>query len=158
MNTSRTYHKDRTVPPPGVIWVFGSNLAGRHGKGAAEVAKERFGAQRYVGVGRTGQSYGIPTKDGRKHERPMAILPLDTIKGHIANFVAYAVANPQEKFFITRVGCELAGYSDQTIAPLFNGAPANCSLPEDWKQYMADFSGPCEDGAAAPLPGQASLF
>ncbi|WP_444718973.1 A1S_2505 family phage non-structural protein [Paucibacter soli] len=118
------------------MWVFGSNTAGRHGKGAAEVARLQFGAQRGVGVGRTGRSYGIPTKFEAK-DRSLRVLPLGDVMAHIADFLSYGQANPELKFFVTRVGCELARHGDSEIAPLFKGAPSNCNFPEEWRPYLA---------------------
>lgn len=110
------------------IFVFGSNLAGRHGKGAALHARLRHGAVYGVGVGRTGQSYAVPTKDER-----LKPLPLEQIAAHVSDFIAYAAANPKLTFEVTRIGCELAGYSDAQIAPMFGSAPQNCVLPEGWR-------------------------
>lgn len=110
------------------VFVFGSNLAGRHGKGAALCAKLEHGAVYGVGVGRTGNSYAIPTKDGQ-----LRILPLATISKYVAEFIAYAMENPSEKFQVTRIGCGLAGYTDSQIAPMFANAPENCDLPQGWR-------------------------
>lgn len=111
-----------------MIFVFGSNLAGRHGKGAALHARQHYGAVYGVGVGRTGNAYAIPTKDGQ-----LRTLPIPTIAGHVTTFMAYAHAHPELTFEVTRIGCGLAGYSDHQIAPLFRGAPTNCVLPEGWR-------------------------
>lgn len=111
-----------------MIFVFGSNLAGRHGKGAALHAKLHCGAVYGVGLGRTGGSYAIPTKD--KH---IKTLPLPIIAQHVSDFIAYALSHPDLNFQVTRIGCGLAGYSDQEIAPMFHGAPANCHLPDGWR-------------------------
>lgn len=127
MNTT-TFHADNTIPTSDWIWVFGSNLKGRHGKGAAKVARVNFRAEYGVGCGRTGQSYAIPTKGER-----LDVLPLDGIKASAAQFIEYALANPKLKFFVTRVGCGLAGYQDDEIRPMFVDAPTNCSLPEVWR-------------------------
>ncbi len=109
------------------IFVFGSNLAGHHGAGAALTAKKNHGAQQGVGVGRTGDSYAIPTKD-------WALIPLDLqeIAGYVDNFLIYAKENPELNFYVTRVGCGFAGYKDEDIAPFFKGAPKNCKLPREW--------------------------
>lgn len=127
------YHPDGEQPSPsaGWIWVFGSNLAGRHGAGAALVAATHFSAQRGVGQGRTGQAYAIPTKD-----QLLSVLPIEPIKNSIAEFIAYAQDNPDLPFFVTRVGCGLAGYKDAVIAPLFAQAPLNCSLPKNWSPFL----------------------
>ncbi|HDR9105386.1 TPA: DUF4326 domain-containing protein [Burkholderia vietnamiensis] len=142
----RTFHADGTLPMEmeKQVFVFGSNLAGRHGKGAAAVASEQFGAQTGVGAGRQGRSYGIPTKDGRplpgnprpSLSDPKQTLSLETIKSFIAEFIGYAKAHPDERFFVTRIGCGLAGYEDKDVAPLFAAAPLNCSFPEDWRPWL----------------------
>lgn len=111
------------------IFVFGSNLAGRHGAGAALYALQHHGAKYGVGVGRTGNAYGIPTKDER-----IQTLPLPRIAGHVADFLTYAQANPYLRFEVTRIGCGLAGYRDDQIAPMFRSAPSNCELPAGWRQ------------------------
>ena len=110
------------------IFVFGSNLAGRHGKGAALTARTYHGAVYGVGKGRTGSSYAIPTKDGK-----LQSLPLSRIKGFVDDFLQYARDNPDLTFEVTRVGCGLAGYKDREIAPMFAAAPSNCILPLEWK-------------------------
>lgn len=113
------------------VFVFGSNLAGRHGKGAALHARQHFGAVYGVGVGRSGNSYAIPTKD--EGLRPLS---LSRIRKYVDDFKDYAARNPKIQFTVTRVGCGLAGYSDHHIAPMFSGAPVNCELPEEWKKYV----------------------
>lgn len=110
------------------IFVFGSNLAGRHGKGAALAARQIHGAVYGVGVGRTGNAYAIPTKAA-----DLSVLPLEAIAGYVRDFVAYAQENPDLTFEVTRVGCGLAGYADTQIAPLFRDAPPNCNLPFAWR-------------------------
>lgn len=111
-----------------MIFVFGSNLAGRHGKGAALFAKKNRGAQYGVGYGRTGNSFAIPTKD-----KDLKVLPLDTIEFYVKGFISYASLNPEEEFEVTKIGCGLAGYKEQDISPMFSGAPENCKLPEGWR-------------------------
>lgn len=110
-----------------MIFVFGSNLAGRHGKGAALFAREYHGAEYGVGAGRTGNSYAIPTKDYN-----IKTLPLELIKGYVDDFIEYAKANPDLKFAVTRIGCGYAGYTDHQISPMFERVPDNCILPEEW--------------------------
>lgn len=110
-----------------MIFVFGSNLAGRHGKGAALAARTEHGAQYGVGVGPTGNAYAIPTKG-----RTLVTLPLAVIEHHVAEFLKYAYAHPELEFNVTRIGCGLAGYRDAQIAPFFAGAPANVHLPTGW--------------------------
>lgn len=110
-----------------MIFVFGSNLAGRHGKGAALTAMRDWGAEYGVGVGRTGDAYAIPTKD-----RNIRTRLLDDINADVEDFIEYATNNPTLEFFVTRVGCGLAGYKDYQIAPMFKDAPSNCILPKEW--------------------------
>lgn len=110
------------------IFVFGSNLAGKHGKGAALFAKRHHGAIYGQGEGLQGQSYAIPTKD-----RCLRPLPLTTIEHHVTIFLLFAAAHPELTFQVTRIGCGLAGYTDRDIAPFFRGAPRNCLLPGEWR-------------------------
>jgi len=110
-----------------MIFVFGSNLAGRHGKGAALHARQNYGAEYGVGKGRTGNAYAIPTK-GYKLE----VLPLDRIEYFVGQFLNYAREHPELVFNVTRIGCGLADYKDQDIAPMFFDAPPNCQLPLVW--------------------------
>jgi len=110
------------------IFVFGSNLAGRHGKGAALFARQQRGAVYGVGVGRTGNAYAIPTKD-----EAIRTLPLDRIAPYVAAFLEYARDNPDLNFEVTRIGCGLAGYTDEQISPMFRAAPPNCLLPVGWR-------------------------
>ena len=109
-------------------FVFGSNKAGRHGKGAALAALKNYGAVYGQGEGPQGDSYAIPTKGFR-----LEALPLNVIAGGVARFIVYASEHPETSFFVTRIGCGLAGYTDKQIAPLFKGAPDNCQLPLGWK-------------------------
>ena len=108
------------------IFVFGSNLAGAHGGGAAYIANAKFGAEWGVGVGPTGQCYAIPTMQGG----------VETIKPYVDDFIEYAKQHPGQKFLVTRIGCGIAGFTDDEIAPLFADATKllNVSLPEMfWK-------------------------
>lgn len=131
----RVFHSDGTLPTGDWIFVFGSNLKGRHGLGAAKVAHKNFGAQYGQGAGPTGRAYAIPTKALPTMD-PKDVLPLSEIAESVQAFVEYARARPQERFFVTRVGCVLAGYSDEVIAPMFRAAPENCSLPEPWRKFL----------------------
>jgi hypothetical protein len=96
--------------------VFGSNLGGRHGKGAARDAVRLFGAEPGVGSGPTGSAWAIPTKD-----EDMRRLPLERIAESVAELREHAAARPEDRFLVTRIGCGLAGFSDEDIAPLFAG-------------------------------------
>lgn len=116
------------VPVPYKVFVFGSNLAGRHGKGAALFAKMYRGAIYGQGEGRQGNSYGIPTKD-----KYIQTLPLEEVKKGVDRFLEYARSNPDVSFEVTKIGCGLAGFQEKEIAPMFAGAPVNCYLPEGWR-------------------------
>lgn len=112
-----------------MIFVFGSNTAGRHGKGAALEARLKWGARYGQGVGLQGNSYAIPTKDER-----MRTLPLERIRQYVNSFLKFA-GSPVGRdytFQVTRIGCGLAGYQDWEIAPLFEGFPHNVMLPNGW--------------------------
>jgi hypothetical protein len=106
------------------IFVFGSNLAGRHGKGAALSARQNHGAIYGQGVGLQGKSYAIPTKDAN-----IKTLPLENIRQYVDVFKSFARANPHMTFQVTSIGCGLAGYKPEQIAPMFEGSPSNCILP-----------------------------
>lgn len=125
------FHKDGTLPQSGEIFVFGSNLAGVHGAGAAKAAYDQFGAVLGRGVGLQGRSFAIPTKDGH-----IETIPLDQIACFVDYFLSVARYCAGSRFFITRIGCGLAGYTDSYIAPMFKGAPNNCSFPEEWEKYL----------------------
>lgn len=107
-----------------MIFVFGSNLAGRHGKGAAQEAHRKHGAIYGNGHGRQGNSYAIPTKDEK-----LKTLPLDKIKEYVDIFLDYALVHPELLFKVTAIGCGLAGYKPEEIAPMFANYPTNCILP-----------------------------
>ena len=113
------------------IFVYGSNLAGRHGAGAALEAKKNWGAIYGRGEGLQGRSYGIPTKDMQ-----IKTLPLDMIQDGVNNFLIHAYLNPDDTFRMTRIGCGLAGYKDHQIAPMFRGAPQNIIFPTEWLPYL----------------------
>ncbi len=111
-----------------MIFVFGSNLAGRHGAGAALDAYRNHGAIYGQGVGPQGNSYAIPTKDEN-----LKSLPLEYIELYVKKFLVYARKHPKQIFGVTRIGCGLAGYKDSDIAPMFKSAPSNCILPKEWQ-------------------------
>lgn len=116
-----------------MIFVFGSNLAGRHGKGAALTAYQEHGADYGNGIGRMSNSYAIPTKN-----RELQPLALEVIRHYVSKFITYAHYNSSLDFQITRVGCGLAGYTDARIAPMFSGASNNCYFDSAWKPYLGD--------------------
>ena len=94
------------------IFVFGSNLQGYHRGGAAKFAKSRFGAIEGQGVGLQGQSYAIPTMQGG----------VDTIKPYVDKFISFAKEHPELTFFVTKIGCGIAGFREEQSAPLFKDA------------------------------------
>jgi len=96
------------------VFVFGSNLAGIHGGGAARTAMMKFGAEYGKGIGHYGKSYAIPTKDYN-----IETLNLWEIKPHVDNFIDYAKRNTELIFLVTNIGCGLAGYEIKDIAPFF---------------------------------------
>ena len=110
---NREYTSERIIRlEPNEIFVFGSNLAGAHGGGAARIALDCFGAVWGQGVGLQGQSYAIPTMQGG----------VETIKPYVDEFIEFAKVHPELKFLVTRIGCGIAGFRDEEIAPLFTDA------------------------------------
>lgn len=111
------------------VFVFGSNLAGMHAGGAARIAVQKFGAIMGQGVGLQGQSYAIPTMQGG----------VETIKPYVDEFIAYARQHREKFFYVTRIGCGIAGFSDEEIAPLFSQAleEENICLPESFVRLLA---------------------
>ncbi len=113
---------------PDDIFVFGSNLDGIHAGGAARVAYEKFGAVMGQGVGPQGQSYAIPTMQGG----------VETIKPYVDQFIDLAREWDQNTFYVTRIGCGIAGFTDEQIAPLFADAMDlyNVRLPESFVRII----------------------
>ena len=113
---------------PNEVFVFGSNLAGFHGGGAARVARNKFGAVMGQGVGLQGQSYAIPTMQGG----------VETIKPYVDEFIDFAKGRPDLKFYVTRIGCGIAGFRDEDIAPLFVSAVGvpNIILPKSFAELL----------------------
>ena len=102
---------------PNEVFVFGSNLRGVHGAGAARDAVNMFGAEWGTGFGITGQCFAIPTKDEK-----IKTMPLENIRPYVNDFIAYAVTHEDLTFLVTPIGCGLAGYTPEDIAPLFKNA------------------------------------
>jgi hypothetical protein len=122
---------------PNQVFVFGSNLSGIHGAGAAKTAHQKFGALWGLGVGYFKlmdgyETYAIPTKD----EDVAKSLTIEEIKPYVRAFIAFACMQTQLEFLITRIGCGLAGYTDAEMAPLFTAVPPNCKIPEEWREYL----------------------
>lgn len=110
------------------VFVFGSNLAGMHGGGAARTAVKLFGAKMGQGVGMQGQSYAIPTMQGG----------VETIKPYVDDFIELAREWDQTTFYVTRIGCGIAGFTDEEIAPLFDKAYDlyNVRLPKSFADII----------------------
>lgn len=113
---------------PDEIFVFGSNLRGMHGGGAARTAYERFGAEWGNGVGLQGRSYAIPTMHGG----------VEAIKPYVDDFIKFARECDQNTFYVTRIGCGIAGFSDEEMAPLFDEAYDlyNVRLPRPFAEII----------------------
>lgn len=113
---------------PDEVFVFGSNLAGMHGGGAAHAAFRKFGAVWGQGIGLQGQSYAIPTMQGG----------VETIEPYVNEFIAFAKQHQERFFYVTRIGCGIAGFRDNEIAPLFAGALGleNVCLPETFVKVL----------------------
>jgi hypothetical protein len=128
--TTKSMEQKRTTPEritslqPNEIFVFGSNLRGMHGGGAAYVAYRNFGAIMGKGVGLQGQSYAIPTMQGG----------VDTIRPYVDEFIEFAKQHQDLTFLVTRIGCGIAGFTDEEISPLFEKAHTvgNIVLPSGW--------------------------
>lgn len=127
---NRQYTPERIISlAENEIFVFGSNLAGFHGGGAARLAYERFGAVWGKGVGLYGQTYAIPTMQGG----------VETIKPYVDEFIGFAREHKELVFLVTRIGCGIAGFRDEEIAPLFREAidDENIILPETFMEVMS---------------------
>ena len=121
---------------PGEIFVFGSNLKGLHGGGAARAAMN-FGAEWGNGVGIQGQTYAIPTLS-LPGGAPEHMLPVSEIGKYVTEFIRYAAHHPENHFYVTPIGCGIAGFTPAQIAPLFKDALKldNVSLPEDFLKVL----------------------
>ena len=124
MQQKRTTPERITQLEENEVFVFGSNLEGAHGGGAALLAWRKFGAIWGQGVGLQGQSYGIPTMQGG----------VDTIKPYVDEFIDFAKQHPELTFLVTRIGCGIAGFTNEEISPLFQEAHdiENIELPPGW--------------------------
>ena len=124
MESKRTTPEFITSLEPNEIFVFGSNLKGMHGGGAAYIAYRKFGAIMGQGVGLQGQSYGIPTMQGG----------VETIRPYVDEFIEFAKQHSELTFLVTRIGCGIAGFNDEENAPLFKKAHVleKVVLPEGW--------------------------
>ena len=122
---------DNLFKVPRRIFVFGSNLAGRHGKGAALEARLRHGAIYGRGTGLQGNSYAIPTKNEQLKTRSLKDIELSVLI-----FKCFADRHPDMIFYVTPIGCGLAGYSPKDIAPFFRDSPENVVLPYEFKKEL----------------------
>ena len=113
---------------PNEVFVFGSNLDGFHGGGAARAAYNKFGAIWGQGVGMQGQSYAIPTMQGG----------VETIAPYVDEFIEYARSHPEKRFLVTEIGCGIAGFAPEEIAPLFANAVdvENITLPQRFWEVL----------------------
>ena len=118
-----------TTIKPNEVFVFGSNLSGIHGASVALMAKQRFGAINGQGIGLQGRSYAIPTKDVN-----IKTLSLKHIAEYVKQFMSFSIRNPELTFFVTKIGCGLAGYNEIDIAKLFMiySIPDNVILPKEF--------------------------
>ncbi len=114
------------------IFVFGSNLAGHHGAGAAKWAVDHRGAIYGQGIGFQGQSYALPTKD-----RKIKTMTIPVIRSYVEDFLRAARNRPDLRFQLTPIGCGLAGYTPNDIAPLFAEAPWNVDMPDEFRAWFA---------------------
>ena len=139
---SYQYHDESIITelPENTIFVFGSNLAGQHDNGAARIAAQYFAAVKGVGRGWAGQSFAIPTLN--EHLQQM---PLSQIAHYVNDFKIYAQNHQKMKYFLTALGCGIAGYKVSEIAPLFKGIHSNVIFPESFRPYI-------EEDAVAQFP------
>ncbi len=133
MTMTYRYHDESIIKslPEDTIFVFGSNLAGDHAGGAARTALQHFGAVRGVGRGWAGQSFAIPTMN--EHLQQM---PLSQIQHYIDDFKTYTKNHPKMKYFLTSIGCGIAGYKVEEIAPMFKGISHNVIFPASFRPFV----------------------
>lgn len=121
-----------------MVFVFGSNLSGIHGAGAAKVAHQRRKAPWGMGEGffdhsPNNKTYALPTKG-----KNITFMTLAEVKEHVEKFIGFAMSHPLLKFQVTQVGCGLGGFTKEDIAPLFRDAPINCFFDEAWEELLGD--------------------
>jgi hypothetical protein len=106
---------------PGEVIVVGTNAEGMHLAGAARQARDHFGLRDGIGEGLCGQTYALPTMEGP-----------EALRAAVRRFIDFAERHPDRVFLLTRVGCGIAGYTEDEIGPLFAGAPGNVIRPAGW--------------------------
>jgi len=120
------------------VFVFGSNESGIHGAGAAALAYKKFGAQFGKGWGLSAQCFAIPTKDWE-----IKTLPLEVIEFYVERFIAFSQGyyHSKWKFYVTKIGCGLAGYTVEDIAPFFKECLnyRNIYLPQEFHDFLDKF-------------------
>jgi hypothetical protein len=129
----KTLDRIVTYLEPNQIFVFGSNLSGIHGAGAARTAR-RWGAKMGLGEGISGKTYALPTVD----KKIKNTLTLPRIKKHVEKFIECVENNPHMEFLLTDVGCGLAGYDAKEVAPLFKEAKdlPNITWPKSFVEVL----------------------
>lgn len=135
MVTKFKYHIDGTLPENDEVWVFGSNIKGLHIGGAALKALD-YGAKMHHGMGYVGNTFAIPTvaiEEDKWFTRNIRL-----IAPFINEFIRFTYNNPDKSFFITSIGCGIAGFNPSEIAPFFKGCNTNVSFPDTWKEYLED--------------------
>lgn len=117
----------------GNIFTFGSNEAGRHGKGAAKTAVDEYGAIYGIGYGLMNRSFAIPTKNAM-----LSPLSIDQIGAYVYEFIKFTREHPEMGFYLTPIGTGYSGYQHHQIAPLFRGVE-NCWIPHIWQHHLATY-------------------
>lgn len=122
------------------IFVFGSNVQGIHGAGAAKYAREKYGARMGVGLGMAGKSYAIPTRrvEHWGGKEVWYNLSLGTVRDHVDSFLSFAARSSDLRFRLTAIGCGYAGFTAEQIAPLVARAPENVRLPPEFREVLKD--------------------
>jgi hypothetical protein len=113
------------------VYVFGTDLGGRHEQDSALVAVRLHGAEAGKGSGATGNAYAIPYRNTR-----LELLPLDVIGNYTESFLRHAASQADTRFQVARFACETGAYGDSEMARLFKGAPRNCRLPGLWARSL----------------------
>ncbi len=137
MTIAYAYYPTGVIPSGDVVWVFGSDLTGKHSRGDAKIAANHFGAVNGVFSGETGNAYAIPTRNDKRQA-----LPISDIAWEVKAFLSFAARHPGRSFVVTRVGNGMAGLDDRRIAPLFKGASTNCLFSEAWRAFLEPSDAP----------------